>query len=61
MLIKSLKEFQMSLVYKCQKLTDVVCVNNMTSTKMNSFNSYVFVHEARHELYFKCEKPHFLH
>ena len=32
----------------------------MDNPKMKSFNSYVFVHEARNDFFFKCEKPHFL-
>ena len=43
-------------IISCDKnVIHVVRVNKMPNPKMKSFNSYVFVHEARHK------KTHFLH
>ena len=46
----------------CDKnINHAVCVNNMANPKMKSFNSYVFVHEARHEFFLQLWKTTFLH
>ena len=44
----------------CDKnVSHVACVNNMAKPKMKSFNSYVFVHAARHEFFLRMCKTTF--
>ena len=40
-------------IISCDKnVINVAYVNNMDNPKMKSFNSYVFVHEARNDFFF---------
>ena len=50
-----------SFISHDKNVINVVCVNNMANPKMKSFNSYVFVHEARHEFFLQMWTLHLLH
>ena len=46
--------------FSCDKnVIHVVCENSVANPEMKSFNSYVFVHQARHEFFIQMRKTTF--